>query len=616
MLHSDAPQGVSKKDFMPIASNLVRRGGAYAARLRVPADLVERVGRRELTKGLGTSDPHEAKRKVRIIVDGWLRQFDELRRQKMVAYEDTAAAPSMHYDAALLQDDQARARIPSEADLEASIERATLEAQRTRLDPKNALGILDVSLEAIVIADARKGSASVAAKSRRTRRDILREHLSKGETVLVEHETKAYLSRNNLIALHGSKERNALSLGILRAEIEALERAIERDQGNYAGEPRDSIVKAKGAPRISPAPDGETILEIFAIYRSENPRGVKPDTLNQARRDIGWFVDLVGDQMPVTAITKKSVREFKALLTKFPVKGSEITAFAGMNFPQIVAANENVGKPTLTNRTINRYLASVSAFCRWLVSNGYLDVNPVEGMSLAKGDENGGVPYTTDQLNSLFRSSLFTGCQPLDVWSNMAKPGPVLIRDYRFWVPLIMLFSGARPGEIAQLNVNDLKQEHGHWIMHIMTDGRDGKSVKTRGSMRVLPLHSELILLGLIDYHAKMKAAGEIRLFPNAERTARGQMIGAFSREFSKYLERIGMKEGRGLSLYSFRHGVADAFRRAGYLDDQFGFMLGHGKASMTGRYGNLPQGIIEQRVELINAIAYPGLSLDHLRPQ
>jgi hypothetical protein len=34
----------------------------------------------------------------------------------------------------------------------------------------------------------------------------------------------------------------------------------------------------------------------------------------------------------------------------------------------------------------------------------------------------------------------------------------------------------------------------------------------------------------------------------------------------------------------------------------------------MTGRYGNLPQGMIEQRVELINAISYPGLQLDHLQ--
>jgi integrase len=599
---------------MALASNLIRRGGAYSARLRVPADLVERIGRKELTKGLGTSDPHEAKRKVRAVVDEWLRHFDYLRRQRLVTNEDIATAPGAHYDAALLRDDQARALTPTEADLEAQRERATLEAERIGLDVTDALAVLDVALEAMVVADRRMGAGSIAAKSRLIQRDALRDHLSKGETAMVEHETDAYLVRNNLVALHGSKERNALSRNIMRAEVEALERAIERDHGNYAGEPRDSIVKDTNTPRIAPAPQGETILDIFAIYRAENPRNVTEDTLNQARRDLGWFVDLVGDHMPVTAFNKKNVRDFKALLIKFPVRGSEINVFEGLSFPQIVQANEKHGKQVLKNRTVNRYLASVSAFCKWLVSNGYLDTNPVEGMSLAKGVENGAVPYTIDQLNTLFRSPLFTGCKTLKFWSDMAKPGPVLIRDYRFWLPLIMLYSGARPAEIAQLNLTDVRHEHGHWIMHITTDGHDGKRVKTKSSMRVVPIHQELIRLGLIKYHDEMHAAGETRLFPTAERNPRGQMVGDFSREFSKYLTRIGMKDGRGLSLYSFRHGVADAFRRGGYLDEQFGFMLGHGKASMTGRYGNLPQGMIEQRVELINAISYPGLQLDHLQ--
>ncbi|WP_284323537.1 hypothetical protein [Cypionkella aquatica] len=50
-------------------------------------------------------------------------------------------------------------------------------------------------------------------------------------------------------------------------------------------------------------------------------------------------------------------------------------------------------------------------------------------------------------------------------------------------------------------------------------------------------------------------------------------------------------------------------------MDNQFGFILGHTEQSMTGRYGIMPQGMLEQRVELVNAIAYPGLFLDHLVP-
>ena len=179
-------------------------------------------------------------------------------------------------------------------------------------------------------------------------------------------------------------------------------------------------------------------------------------------------------------------------------------------------------------------------------------------------------------------------------------------------------FSGARPGEIGQLSANDVRQEHGHWIMHITTEGEShdqGKSVKTAGSMRVLPIHPQLISLGFLNYHAERLADGDKQVFPGAKRNARGQMMSEFSREFGKYLTRIGLTVGRGLSLYSFRHGAADALRRAEYLDNQFGFILGHTEAPMTGRYGTMPQGMLAQRVELVNAIEYPGLTLDHLAP-
>jgi integrase len=130
--------------------------------------------------------------------------------------------------------------------------------------------------------------------------------------------------------------------------------------------------------------------------------------------------------------------------------------------------------------------------------------------------------------------------------------------------------------------------------------------------MRVVPLHPELIRLGFLDYHMQRQQAGGVGLFPGTERNERGQMMADFSRNFGKYLRYIGLKKGRGLSLYSFRHGVTDALR-AKYLDHDFGFILGHDKPTMTGRYGIIPQGPLEKRVEIINAIQYPGLNLSHL---
>lgn len=68
------------------------------------------------------------------------------------------------------------------------------------------------------------------------------------------------------------------------------------------------------------------------------------------------------------------------------------------------------------------------------------------------------------------------------------------------------------------------------------------------------------------------------------------------------------MKVDKTVNFHSFRHGIADAFRDAGYLDEQFNMLLGHTKATTTGRYGIMPQGILSQRVEMIEAVAFPGL--------
>jgi integrase len=590
-------------------SYLLRRGASYYARIKVPTELVEIVGKKELVKALGTKEEADAKRLLRPVVDQWERHFDDLRARRALTADDKGVAVWQHYEATLQRDEQKRRAMPTPADMEAEERRLLRRIEKGEINSDDFIGMVNAYADYELMRRARTDDANLRAR----RLAGSKSALTSGDIRMIEPAVKDFIARHRLLVEVGSDEYGELCALMTRAEIEGLQRTLERDKGNYSGAPTDPIVKpATGKAREIAAP-GESIMEVFAIYERENSNGITADTLNQARRDIGTFVDYVGSTCPVHRIDKKAVREWKALLMKYPVKASETKAFAGMKLVQIVKHNEEVGKPVLTPRTVNRYLSSLGAFCNWLVAHGYIDANPTNGMTLAKEKKKSTLPFTSDQMNTLFKSPLFTGCQNADEWRNIAKPGNVLIRDHRYWVPLIMLYSGARPAEIAQLAVSDVRQEHGHWIMHITTEGDGEKSVKTGGSMRVVPVHKELVKLGILDYHAGMKQAGQTRLFPLAERNSRGQMIADFSREFGRYLTRIGMKSGRGLSLYSFRHGAADALRRAGYLDDQFGFILGHTSGSMTGRYGMLPQGMLEQRVELVNAIAYPAVSLNHL---
>ncbi|MCJ2876539.1 site-specific integrase [Rhizobium pusense] len=590
-------------------SYLLRRGASYYARIKVPIDLVEIVGRKELVKALGTKEENEAKRLMWPVVEDWTRQFDDLRSRRTMTADDKAHATWQHYEATLERDEAARRAAPTQADIDAATRAMFARAERGEISSADPLAILDATLE----VQAKQRAREVDAISRRAKLTDMQKHLASGTTALIAHEVDDYVDQNRLIVDRDHPDWKDTARLMMRGEVEGLKRSFERDAGDYAGKPSDPVVKpVTGSAREAAAP-GETIMELFENYARENPNQIKQDTLAQARRDVGLFVEYVGSTCPVHRIDKKAVREWKALLLKYPVKASETKAFEGMKLAQIVKHNETIKKPTISTTTVNRYLSGFSAFCTWLTNHGYLNANPAADMFLKKSKEKTTKPFKVDDMNSLFKSPFFTGCQSDEAPRFWSKPGNVLIRDHRYWVPLIMLYSGARPAEIAQLGVDDVREDRGHWIMHITTEGEGDKSVKTDGSMRVVPVHPELVKLGLLDYHADMKERREKRLFPLAERNERGQMIADFSRDFPRYLTKIGLKEGRGLSLYSFRHGAADALRRAGFLDEQFGFLLGHTSGTMTQRYGTLPQGMLEQRVELVNAIAYPNLALSHL---
>ena len=56
----------------------------------------------------------------------------------------------------------------------------------------------------------------------------------------------------------------------------------------------------------------------------------------------------------------------------------------------------------------------------------------------------------------------------------------------------------------------------------------------------------------------------------------------------------------RSLVFYELRH-----LRRVEYLDEQFGKLLGYTKTT-TGIYDMLPQSILSQRIEMVEAITYP----------
>ncbi|WP_288583021.1 site-specific integrase [uncultured Methylobacterium sp.] len=595
---------------MCLATNIARRAGSasYYARLAVPKDLQPILKKRELWKSLDTKDPREARARVAPVLAKWHAEFADLRRRREATPDGLQAAIWEHYLEEVDQHRTARQQLPTAREIEEEKNALTGRIESGEVPwSSDQLTQLAATVELIAL----NGRADFDRVNRSGRKIELQKHLAAGETALVADAADEIIRREGWAIDRVSRAYRDLCERLLRAEIEALTRAEEQDRGDYTGTPRDPIIKApRPALHVVAAP-GEGVMELFEVFATENPKNVKPDTIRSNREIVGWFAQHVGTGFPASRIDKRAVREWKQALTKFPIKAAEVREFRGLSFKKIVAANVTQKRPTLSDRTINKYLSGLGAFCQWLMQNGHLEINPVDGMQLGKEKSKSKVrPFTTEELVHVFNSPLFTGCLDGD---QVHRRGQTRVLDHRYWLPLLSLFTGARMNELAQLLVSDVRQDRERWIIHVTREGDDTKSVKTKGSQRVIPVHSEIIRLGFLTYHSQRVVAGDRRLFPEILPDARKHLSGHFSRFWGRYIERIGVKKDSSVNFHSFRHGMADALRRGGFRDEEFGFLLGHTHATTTGRYGILPEGDLAQRCKMIDVVKFDGLDLSHL---
>ena len=583
---------------------LTRRDGTYYVRIHVPADLVAAMnGKKEFWRSLRTKEYADAKRRELPERDQWAITFDDMRRRSELTAEDMANAVWDHYSAGLAAGDKERLNRPTSAAIDAAEDKAIASAIANGVDRDGVIAMINAMTDVEVLA----GSHEWAARRRSSRLNRLRKDLATGDTRLIERDVDAFLSKHGFTVERGGEKYRELCSAMTRAEIEQLQRTAERDKGDFTGKPADPIVTE---PANVPALTGGTdtgIMVLFGRYEKENPGNIRPETFLQIRRDVKHFAEFVGPRLPAPKITKAHIRGWKELLADWPVKASETNVFKGLRATEVIAMNRKLDhpKPTLTRQTVRRYMSSLGGFCAWLSANDYLDGNPVTGMLPSKAPPTvKRKSLTDDQMKALFSTPLFTSCFGKD-WRGVAKAGDVRVRDHRYWIPLVMAYSGARPGEIAQLHVGDVKQQHGIWTMHITEENGEGKRTKTNSSMRSVPIHSELITLGFVKHCQAMAAHGEKQIFPEVEIPAMGQIAARFSREFNRYLAKMGVKSGKEIVTYSLRHTFIDRARAAGILDQEIGMVVGHDKATMTGRYGNEQEGTLRRRSEIVEAVAY-----------
>lgn len=256
-------------------------------------------------------------------------------------------------------------------------------------------------------------------------------------------------------------------------------------------------------------------------------------------------------------------------------------------------------KQPISSRTARMYLVWIKTLLRYAYRElEIITKQPWEGLEIELEKQQTRRPWKDEELQKLFTQPLFTA---------YATPvGQKSGSDAAYWIPLIGLYTGARIGELAQLRATDISVEDGVPLLHI-TDAGEGQCLKSAASKRSIPIHSELIRLGLLDYVKAIQAEGHTRLWPmlkvDAERP--GLQI---SNWFGEYRRSIGLTE-KYPDFHCFRHLVRTKMSRAKIPEKVQDSITGHETQGSIGT--KIYQSIsFEERIEAIESITYPQLNL------
>jgi integrase len=388
-----------------------------------------------------------------------------------------------------------------------------------------------------------------------------------------------------------SNEFDALCNGVLRAQAEQCRILIAMLEGRYdLTEPADPLFKGVswGSPAIpgGSAPTAkETVSALAEKYLSlKSMQDWVPKTRKENERVLKLFADIVGGDKPIKMVTLEDVREFRDKLLKLPANYTKPKKFAAMSVAEILKATN--GEVTLSGKTSWKYFANLKSFLGWCVDEGYIEKSPAQKIKIAKKSNaaDARYPFSAAQLTSLFQSPQYVGHKSASI---RAKPGVIVEKDGKYWVPLVALFTGMRLGEIVQLRITDIKQHSDVWYFDVSKGEGEHKQLKTASSQRVVPLHPTLIKLGFLDHIEMSRSINpEGRVFPDIQPGADGYFSHNFSKYFGRYARQIGIKTAK-TSFHSFRHNFKDALVKANVEDSRIKVLLGHADNSVTSGYGS-----------------------------
>jgi len=347
-------------------------------------------------------------------------------------------------------------------------------------------------------------------------------------------------------------KRNELALGLLQVRVQRLEQARHLVLNgvwapvDLAPQSTSGTLQApQGAPRSTPQssnvasfPSAEeqaplsTHLPAFVDLMVSRKMWTRQTELQNCTT-YRMFIEVAGD-LPVQSYGRRELATFFDVLRSLPALYSKKPEWRDLPLSSFKDASVRGDADLLSMKTIKRHFAALGTLFDHLKAHGvYVGSNPAHEFSFPqKGRANRRRDqWEGQELARLFASPVWRGCLSA---SRRTEPGAEIIKDEKFWLPLLGLYHGNRLEEFAQLRLGDVRTDGG--IMYLDINDEDGKQVKNNQSMRRVPIHPKLIELGFLDYARSIAKTPQDPLFPNLKPQGPDGKLGtSFTKWFTRY---------------------------------------------------------------------------------
>ena len=289
-------------------------------------------------------------------------------------------------------------------------------------------------------------------------------------------------------------------------------------------------------------------------------------------RHVGRLMSMkFGDELDIKNIKRDDLLNFRNVLLQLPTKLSQNSLYNNKSLDEIIVLAKD--RPKISKSTIKKYIVRVSEFFKYCYDSDYIDKNTAVDLqiNLNQDDVTNKNPYEDSDVNAL-----------LDIVSKIRSSGDTksqrINKDELFFVTHIAAYSGMRLNEIIQLNTDDIVEKYNIVCFSLNTkiDVKTGKSktLKTRNSARIVPIHSKLSSIGLFEFiESKKKLAKQsgkaVRLF-NCDNKD-------FSEFFRKKINTQVIKDGdKTRTFHSFRHTFINKLIQSGQRVEHIAALVGH----------------------------------------